>query len=371
MKINIASCHRFHLLDLAIELEKCGHDVTFYSYVPKKRTIKFGLSKRASYSLFIPCLPFLAVIKLSGSKFWSLRIMHIFLDNIVSLFMKPCDVFIGLGTVYKYSFLKAKRKYAAKVILEWGSKHIEVQQRILNKIDGINIQPHVFTTRSLFGYDIADYIAIPSDHVKLSFIENGILETKLFQNMYGVDVSMFKPTKLAESDVYDVIMVGSWSYRKGCDLLIDFFKSSKLRFLHVGAIVDLPFPSVDNMTHVEPVEQSQLLAYYSKARVFVLPSREEGLAMVQIQALVCGLPIVCTKDTGGRDLRVFLENKEWVIEMKEFGINYLNAAIIEALELAKMQPPNIERNYLGDIENGFTWQSYGQRYDNFLRNHLL
>lgn len=46
MKINIASTHRFHLLDLARELEKQGHDVKFYSYVPQKRCIQFGLNKK-------------------------------------------------------------------------------------------------------------------------------------------------------------------------------------------------------------------------------------------------------------------------------------------------------------------------------------
>ena len=51
MKINIASTHRFHLLDLARELERQGHDVKFYSYVPTKDVLNLDLIKKAATPL--------------------------------------------------------------------------------------------------------------------------------------------------------------------------------------------------------------------------------------------------------------------------------------------------------------------------------
>lgn len=39
MKINILSPGRFHVLDLARELDKNGFDVKFYSFVPTKRAV--------------------------------------------------------------------------------------------------------------------------------------------------------------------------------------------------------------------------------------------------------------------------------------------------------------------------------------------
>lgn len=53
MRINIAASHRFHLLDLARELEYQGHDVCFYSYVPTKRAMMYGLKKKILYHFFI------------------------------------------------------------------------------------------------------------------------------------------------------------------------------------------------------------------------------------------------------------------------------------------------------------------------------
>lgn len=366
MRINIAASHRFHLLDLARELERLGHEVRFYSYVPTKRAIKYGLKKENSFSLFYIMLPFLGLVKLSKSSTWSIKLLNNALDFYLYFFMKPCDVYIALGTVYKNSFIQAKNKFNAITILEWGSKHIEEQQRILSEIPGLKQQDKYFTERSLDGYKIADYIAIASDHVKQSFIERGVPEKKMIQNPYGVDLFMFSPTQLVDTNSYDVIMVGGWSYRKGCDLLIEFFRKSELSFLHVGPIVDITFPTQHNMTHVDSVDQKKLIDYYKQSKVFVLASREEGLAMVQSQAVVCGLPLVCSKDSGGRDLRNFLNDKDWIIEMENFSITALSNSLDEALLLAKKQIG--VRDYVNDLTDSLTWEAYGKRYNNNIKN---
>ena len=55
LRIGIATSGRFHLLDLARELDALGVDVRFYSYVPRKRAQKFGLPPAVTLHL----LPFL------------------------------------------------------------------------------------------------------------------------------------------------------------------------------------------------------------------------------------------------------------------------------------------------------------------------
>jgi UDP:flavonoid glycosyltransferase YjiC (YdhE family) len=52
MKINIASFGgRSHLLDTARELEKFGHEVRFYSYVPSKRAIIMYMENKSKKCL--------------------------------------------------------------------------------------------------------------------------------------------------------------------------------------------------------------------------------------------------------------------------------------------------------------------------------
>lgn len=59
-------------------------------------------------------------------------------------------------------------------------------------------------------------------------------------------------------------MVGGWSFRKGCDLIVEALKDTNLTFLHVGGIVDVEFPSFPNFTHVDAVDQSKVIDYYHK-----------------------------------------------------------------------------------------------------------
>ena len=58
LRIAVAAKGRFHLLDVARELSALGHDVKFYSLVPKARSTQFGLPKECHVSL----LPLMAPI---------------------------------------------------------------------------------------------------------------------------------------------------------------------------------------------------------------------------------------------------------------------------------------------------------------------
>lgn len=359
MRINIAASHRFHLLDLARELQNLGHDVRFYSYVPTRRVMAFGLRRENSRSLFIYMLPFLGLMRLTGGSNFALRMLNLALDHTMAWFMRPCDVYIGLGTVYKKSFEAAKRKFGALTIMEWGSKHIDEQLRILGDIPGLKRQHPYFAERTKQGYDVVDYISVASDHVRISFEDRGIDPRRILQNPYGVDLSMFGPTTLDENSTYDILIVGGWSYRKGCDLLVEVCRAYGWRLLHVGPLVDLPFPSDEKMIHIDSVNQKELIKYYAQARVFVLPSREEGLAMVQPQAIACGLPVVCSQHTGGRDLKKYISNPDWIFEMKEYSAQELAECIFKAIELSKKQ--KIPRTYGDKID--LSWIRYAALYE--------
>jgi glycosyltransferase involved in cell wall biosynthesis len=50
------------------------------------------------------------------------------------------------------------------------------------------------------------------------------------------------------------------------------------------------------------VARDELYKHYSQASVLVLPSIEEGLALVQAQAMACGIPVIATENTGAADL---------------------------------------------------------------------
>lgn len=363
MRINIAASHRFHLLDLARELAALGHDVRFYSYVPRRRCVAYGLPKSCAHSFTWLALPFLALGKLLGDPYWLLFIRNWLIDHYVARFMRPCDVFIGQGGVYLEAYKAAKNRFHAFTIDDWGSKHIIENLKAFGELD---MYPSCFLKRDLEGYAISDVIAIPAKHVKEGFVKQGIPDSKLFVNPYGVSLSQFHPTEL-QGD-YDLILVGGWRKRKGCHLLVELCQRYHYKLLHVGALVDLPFPKEGNFTHVDAVDQRRLVDYYAKAKVFVLPSLSEGLAMVQAQAIVCGLPVVCSANSGGSDLGIFISHPENIIVMADYSIETLHHCVEEALTIAQKQSG--VRDYAGDVASKLSWVAYGKRYSHFLGQKL-
>jgi glycosyltransferase involved in cell wall biosynthesis len=367
MKIVVASAGRTHLLELAKELATLGHEVSFFSFTPAFICERFGLERQYVKGFFLLS----SIIEFFCRKLpWEVgqkirNFNRILMDYSVAIQLNECDVFIGMKGYYVKSLITAKKKYGSLVLLDVGSKHIQEWLGIYTRIKKNCDSFENGARRELMGYRLADFVVIPSEHVYQSFLKYGGAREKLFINPYGVSLVHFHPTEKPTKDMYDVIMVGRWSYLKGCDLIVEACKEMKIRFLHVGTIVDLIFPKDHNFTHIHSIDERMLIDYYSQAKVFVLPSRMEGLALVQAQALACGLPIVCSKNTGGRDLRNFLSDKKWIIEMEEMTVECLMKCIREALSLADSQPIG-KRNYAGeDIEN-LTWKAYGKRYENFL-----
>ncbi len=370
MIINIATSGRFHLLDLARELEKCGHDVHFYSYVPSSRAVKFGIPRKCCHSLLWAIAPFLALHRLFPKQEWISRWQTSWMDFLVGRLMKPCDVFIAISDLFDYAHIMAKKRFGAITICERGSMHAEEVKKIcLSNPDEATraYAPDWFHQRELHNYQICDYISIPARHVRESFIRNGIPENKLFVNSYGVDLKMFFSAPVDTKPAYDVIFVGGWRWEKGCDLLIQACRELGLSLLHAGSIVNLPFPKDEKFHSLGHVDQTQLPQVYQMARVFAIPSRQEGMALVQAQALASGLPIVSAPYCGGADLGAMLDDPKWVVQMQSLTVESLKQALQQTLKLAATQsfPRRImtEKN----AQEKLSWSAYGKRYDAFLR----
>lgn len=367
MIINIASFGgRTHMLDTARELEKFGHTVRFYSYVPTKRAIKYGLKKECSYSIFWFAFPFLCLFKLLGHGLWREDLYNWCCDLFLAYYMKPCDVFIGQSPMHIKAIKRAKRKYGAITILERGISHVLYQDKILSDMKPTKkSMTKLHIKRDLKGYTYPDFISVGSDHVRQTFLEYNYPDKKLFVNNYGVNLSFFHPTQLTSENPYDILIVGQWCKRKGCDIIIKAAIKQGYKVLHVGSIVDVEFPDKENFTHINSVPEYELIKYYEKSRVFVMPSRDEGLALVQPQALACGLPLVCSDRSGGRDLRTAIIDNKYILEMKEYNVECLIECIDKALVLSHEQDNGL-RNILRK-EDTLSYSAYGKRYNDFLQ----
>lgn len=368
LKIAIASTGRFHVLDLARELAKLGHEVAFWSLVTKRRAERFGLPAAAHRGLFPQLFPLVALQRYSGTRLreWANSLLLAAVDRTIARRLEPCDVFIGMSGLCVVSARAARERFGAKIFIERGSRHILSQKAILDELRRrgmrADVVPDYAVERELKGYALADRVVIPSLHAEQSFIKEGYPAEKLFRNPYGVALSMFPPTAVPQALPPTLLYVGNWSYQKGVDLLESAWRRLEgVNLLHVGAVGDAPLPKASGFTHVDPVPQWRLRDYYAMAHLFVQASRQEGLSLVLAQSLASGLPIVCTDRTGGEDLKPLLPDSSWVKVVASDDVIALAEGIREMLPRALSLRG--ERNLLGTSREMLSWAAYGQRYE--------
>jgi glycosyltransferase involved in cell wall biosynthesis len=366
IRVAIATAGRFHVLDLARELNALGYAVDFYSYVPKSRAVRFGLPSVCHRSLTLFAVPALAMERFAPAVPQSVCEWSLYksLNLAVMTRLRPCDLFIGMSGIYLEAARFAKRRFGAAVWLERGSRHILSQDEILADIPGATRPTSLAIDRELAGYALADRIVIPSAHVKESFHRDQIAYAKLFMNPYGVELEMFPVAQRHHSDKeFTLLFVGSWALRKGCDLLVSaLIQTPGVRLVHIGSISnDLAFPA-DNprFAHIDPVPQTELVRFYAEADACVIASREEGLALVLAQALATGLPVICTDRTGGADLAHTPALAQHITIIPHDDLSALIAAIAGLRDRHKsgerlLPLANPDRETL-------SWKAYGRRY---------
>ncbi len=148
------------------------------------------------------------------------------------------------------------------------------------------------------------YLKIPcekmiflSEHSKKLGIKLGAPKNKSLVIVPGVDSKRFKPAKKKEKYV---LFVGRLVPQKGVRYLIEASRMlPEIRFVIVGdgaekkVLENLAGENVKFEGFV-PFESKKLEELYAKALVFCLPSIEEGLGIVHLEAMAAGCAIVST-----------------------------------------------------------------------------
>ncbi len=321
MKVTIIVGGKFHAFNLAKELNDNGFLKEIITSYPSYSINKYKINKHKVKSIIFKeiLLKILNKIPFVKDNFD----IDYFLCNYFSLKaskiidFKNLNIIIGWSSFSKETFIKAKKFNCIK-ILERGSTHIEFQKKILNdEFNKLNLKPYLpsnkLIQKELEEYELADYIVVPSEFARKTFIEYGVNENKIIKIPYGVDLNEFKPLDISriKGDKFRIICTGTLSVRKGSHILINAFNQLSLKnaeLIFVGPIetnfkkILKNFKNLQNIIFVPKQRQEKLIHYYNNSDIFVLCSLEEGLSMVQAQAMACGLPVICTENTGGSEI---------------------------------------------------------------------
>ena len=58
----------------------------------------------------------------------------------------------------------------------------------------------------------------------------------------------------------------------------------------------------DRITLIGPVSRHELPAYFQDSDLFVFPSINDAFGMVVLEAMACGIPVITTENSCGRDI---------------------------------------------------------------------
>jgi glycosyltransferase involved in cell wall biosynthesis len=354
---------RFHVGDLARELTRLGLDVTFYSLLPASRTTPLGLDPRKCRWLWA-AMPAWLLHRAARSPA-SERVLAETIDRAAAASLEPCDALIIMSGMALRTIARAKR-LGARTFVERSSRHIRSQKEILAKLAaqypeaGVRQVDDWILERELAEYALADEVVVPSRQAEDSFPAE-----RLFRNPFGTNLAQFHPTSAPPPSPPRFVMAGAWSYEKGVDVLVEAWPLVRralptAELHHVGPVIDAPVPTaLAGFTHEDKVPQPALLERYARAHVFVLASRQEGLAVVQAQAMASGLRLVCTDRTGGADLAELAETPVHVVPSDQ------PVALADAL-IAAYEAVKGGRDALGDRLSRLSWAAYAERW----RSHL-
>jgi glycosyltransferase involved in cell wall biosynthesis len=126
---------------------------------------------------------------------------------------------------------------------------------------------------------------------------------------YGVDLDLFSArAQVPSAKVLTVGFVGALSQRKGARYLLGALaslpKGSAKLIIYTRAAVDRDLIRGYEGVDVEirgGLSDAQLASDLKQCDLVALPSIAEGFGLVILEAMACGVPVLCTTSTGGAD----------------------------------------------------------------------
>lgn len=169
----------------------------------------------------------------------------------------------------------------------------------------ISLQKIFLPTIAKWTFKNADAVICYTPEMKKEMENWGIPSDNVHVIHNGVDVEHFRP--LDENKEYDIIWIGRYVPGKGVEYLINSISKLRkeikdLKVLMIGSgplkknIDKMVFQmDLTNSIHfIEKISNLDLPVFYNKSKVFVLTSLEEGVPRTLLEAMSCGLTVVCS-----------------------------------------------------------------------------
>lgn len=154
----------------------------------------------------------------------------------------------------------------------------------------------------------ADKILCYTETEKQELVDLGIKSEKIEVIHNGIDTDLFVPAREPCFDKKNLLWVGRYAKGKGLDYLIYAFSILKKKHPDITLTLVGKGPEKDRISQKihdlnlessiimkDFVPNSEIVSMYQNSSVFVLPSLEEGVPRTILEAMSCGIPVVCSR----------------------------------------------------------------------------
>lgn len=211
---------------------------------------------------------------------------------------------------------------------------------------------------------LADLIIVPSRFVARSLVSAPGITAPIEVVPYGappVDATRSRAPRPTGNQKLKVLYVGRLTQEKGIAYLLDAVEPLKnhVELTLVGGRYgdcERVDRAIREHRWIPHLHRDQLLLEMSQSDVMVHPSLIEGFALVILEAMSCGLPVITTPNSGAED---FIESGRNGVLVPIRSAS----AITEGLE-SLIRKPNLQKQMSNDAiqtAQNWSWDHYGTR----------
>jgi glycosyltransferase involved in cell wall biosynthesis len=157
--------------------------------------------------------------------------------------------------------------------------------------------------RDRLKHAVADLIVVPSDFVRQAVLDLGAGASRIAVVPYGIERRWFQGK--AETVKGRALFVGSVNLLKGSHYLADAARLLARRKVSCDVRVVGPFaadtirdPLFSGPTYIGQIPRAEVHKEFLAADVLVLPTLCDSFALVQLEAMACGVPVIATSNCG-------------------------------------------------------------------------
>lgn len=212
-----------------------------------------------------------------------------------------------------------------------------------------------------------DFFLSPSSFITRSLIYCGVSKDKILTIPYGSNAQNID-CQHREGAPLNVLFVGNVNYNKGITYLIDavsMYDPCEVQLTIVGLFnekKEYVRSHKDNIVFTGKLDFADVCEIYRASDILVIDSFAEGLAQVGLEAMSCGIPIICSTNSGVNDAVIDGENG-FIIEPG--NLDQLKEALdrfLQHRELIDEMGKNARK-----ASQNYTWLSYEENVANKIR----